>query len=97
MKVLLAPKAERDLVGGARYYARAAGAELGHAFLNEFQRSAALLAREPQLGAIWRSPVRRLPLRRFPYSIVYSIDGDDIRVLAVAHQRRKPGFWKDRR
>ncbi|WP_077035000.1 type II toxin-antitoxin system RelE/ParE family toxin [Pelomonas sp. KK5] len=97
MKVSLVPQAERDLIGGAQYYARAAGAELGHAFIAEFERSTSLLAQEPLLGAPWRGAVRRLPMRRFPYSVVYTIVADELRVLAVAHQRRKPGFWIRRR
>jgi len=97
VKVTLVPKAERELIGSAARYTREATTELGEAFIAEFERSALLLARQPQLGAVWRGNVRRLPLRRFPYTIVYIVDGDSIRVLAVAHQRRKPGFWSGRR
>jgi toxin ParE1/3/4 len=96
MRVSLAPQAEQDLVEGAQYYARQATAHLGQAFVSEFERSAALLTEQPRLGAIWRGRVRRLPLRRFPYSVVYYIDGSGIRVLAVAHQSRRPGFWRGR-
>jgi plasmid stabilization system protein ParE len=32
-------------------------------------------------------------LRRFPYSIIYRIDGEQIRVVAVAHSKRLPGYW----
>jgi toxin ParE2 len=35
-------------------------------------------------------------LRRFPYSVVYTQDGADILVLAIAHQHRKPNYWKTR-
>jgi hypothetical protein len=38
-----------------------------------------------------------MPLRRFPYSIVYLLLPEEIRVLAIAHQRRKPGYWSGRR
>lgn len=96
MKVSLAPEAERDLVEGGLYYSREANEGLGRAFISEFERSAALLVRQPHLGAAWRGEVRRLPLRRFPYSIVYYISQTDVRILAVAHQSRKPGFWRGR-
>lgn len=78
------------------YYSREANEDLGHAFIAEFERSAVLLAEQPHLGAPWREAVRRLPLRRFPYSIVYYISQADVRILAVAHQSRKPGFWRGR-
>lgn len=96
MRVSLAPEAERDLVEGGLYYSREANKELGRAFVSEFERSAALLGEQPELGAPWRGEVRRFPLRRFPYCIVYYLRDDSIRILAVAHQSRKPGFWRSR-
>jgi hypothetical protein len=36
-------------------------------------------------------------MRRFPFSIVYSVGGDNLRVLAVAHQSRRPRYWRGRR
>jgi hypothetical protein len=38
-----------------------------------------------------------LPIHRFPYSLVYRVQGGRIRVIAVAAQRRRPGFWRGRR
>lgn len=96
MKVSLAPEAEQELVEGALFYAREANAKLGQAFISEFERTAALLAEQPHLGAIWHGQIRRLPLRRFPYSVVYYINTAGVRVLALAHQSRKPGFWRGR-
>lgn len=37
-----------------------------------------------------------MPLRRFPYSIVYVELEDEIGVVAIAHGSRKPGFWRQR-
>lgn len=98
MKVSVAADAdaEYELVEGALYYAREANAELGQAFISEFERSIGLLLANPKLGTVWRGATRRLPLRRFPHSVVYQLREVEIRVLAVAHQRRRPGFWKGR-
>ena len=96
MKVSLAAQAELELTESAAYYAKHANVEVAAAFITEFDRSANLLAANPGLGSIWRGRIRRLPLRRFPYSIVYYLREADVRILAVAHQRRKPGFWKGR-
>ena len=41
-------------------------------------------------------PVRRIPVKRFPYHVIYLETEATIRVLAVAHDRRKPGYWKRR-
>ena len=34
--------------------------------------------------------------KRFPYAIHYAMEGKTVTVLAVAHQRRKPGYWRGR-
>ncbi len=39
---------------------------------------------------------RRYVLRRFPFSIIYLDDPDVVNVVAVAHNKRKPGYWKER-
>lgn len=41
-------------------------------------------------------PIRRLAVKRFPYHVVYLETPGIIRVLAVAHDRRKPGYWRGR-
>ena len=40
--------------------------------------------------------VRRAPLRRFPFSLVFVELPDEIRVLAFAHGRRRPAYWRGR-
>jgi toxin ParE1/3/4 len=96
VKISLHAQAELELVEGAAYYALEAGAEIASAFISEFDRSAKLLGEFPMLGSTWRGRIRRLPLRRFPYSIVYYVRDSEVRILAVAHQRRRPGFWRGR-
>jgi len=91
------PDAERELTDGAVYYAREAkSADLGLAFIAEFERALELLCAYPRLGVSWRSR-RRFPLRRFPYSIIYYVTGEELRVIALAHHRRKPGYWTGRK
>jgi toxin ParE1/3/4 len=40
---------------------------------------------------------RKFLLRRFPYAVVYRITESAIQVIAVAHGRRRPSYWKSRR
>ncbi len=40
--------------------------------------------------------VRAVPVRRFPYHVVYLPTESSVRILAVAHDRRRPGYWTDR-
>ena len=39
---------------------------------------------------------RRVVLRRFPYFIVFFDWQDEIYIVAVAHAKRRPGYWKER-
>jgi toxin ParE1/3/4 len=39
---------------------------------------------------------RRLVLQRFPFSIVYLEDSEVVTIVAVAHSKRKPGYWRGR-
>ncbi len=39
---------------------------------------------------------RRVVLKRFPYVVVFSIVGDEILIVAVAHASRRPGYWQHR-
>ena len=90
-------EAERELIDGPLYYAREANAELGLAFIAEFERSVGVLCTYPRLGPVWRGSTSRFPLRRFPYSIIYQPRPDEVRVIALAHQSRSPGYWRGRK
>jgi len=93
----LHPDAASDLREAAEYYRERAGIALAQAFLAEFEHATNLLLQHPILGAVWLHGKRRLVMKHFPYSIVYSVAGHDIQVVAVAHQSRRPGYWRKRK
>jgi hypothetical protein len=43
-----------------------------------------------------KSGVRRYVMCRFPFLVVYRVVGSEIEVIAVAHARRRPGYWRSR-
>ena len=90
------PLAEEELTSGAVFCANRVNHALGQDFIAESERSVAPLRQYPQIGSPWRGALRRLPIRRFPYSIVYYQSGDVLRIVAMAHQKRKPGYWRGR-
>lgn len=96
MKVSVQPAAADELREAAKFYADRADQALGLALIAEFERALNFLTLNPELGAVWRGTARRFPLRRFPYSIVYQIKPEELRVIALAHQRRRPSYWKNR-
>jgi plasmid stabilization system protein ParE len=68
----------------------------GEAFVEEVERVAQAIAEAPKRWPIYMGGARRIPLHRFPYFIVYREDAEVILVLAVAHGRRRPGYWRPR-
>ena len=92
----LHPDAEVDLREAAKFYRKRAGNELALTFIAEFEYSVSLLLEYPTLGAIWRNGRRRFVMRRFPYSLIHNATDQQIRILAVAHHSRRPGYWQDR-
>jgi plasmid stabilization system protein ParE len=96
VKRVIVPLALSELQQAADFYAERANRELGLAFVAEFERAAAMVLENPGLGAVFRGSSRRYLLRRFPYSIIYQVTPDELRVIAVAHHRRRPGYWGNR-
>ena len=44
-----------------------------------------------------REPVvRSKGVNDFPYRVVYFVEGDLLTIVAVAHAKRRPGYWRDR-
>jgi toxin ParE1/3/4 len=93
----LHPEAQADLRKAAEFYREQAGTALSQSFLAEFEHSVSLLMQHPRLGAMWRHGKRRLVTRRFPFSIIYTVVSDQLRILAVAHHSRRPGYWRARK
>lgn len=67
-------------------------------FIEELHRALSLIQENQQIGQRVGVVYRRIPLRRFPYLLHYRIDEDAslIRIIAVSHQKRRPGYWADR-
>jgi toxin ParE1/3/4 len=96
MKWFLAPEAEAELAEAASFYAVQAGRSVGLAFIAEFERVATMLSMNPGIGTPTHRGRQSMPLRRFPYSVIYREDADGIRIGAIAHHSRRPGYWRKR-
>lgn len=96
MKLVIVPLALAELQDAAAFYKARANVALGLAFVAEFERAANLALENPLLGAVFRGNRRRYLFRRFPYSIIYQITNDELRIIAVAHHRRRPGYSANR-
>ena len=95
MHVRYHPEADQELAATAVFYHNQAPG-LGADFLDEVERTESFLLAFPHAGRPLRGGIRRHSVRRFPFDLIYEVKGDGLWILAVAHQRRKPGYWVDR-
>ena len=87
--------ADRELEDAADYYDRESTG-LGSALINEVEAAYSRIRRTP-LAAVEVDPgIRRLVLAKFPYNVIYEVDEDSALVLAIAHQRKRPYYWRGR-
>jgi plasmid stabilization system protein ParE len=87
--------ARRDLLDSALYLdEREPG--LGTRFLDEVDRALALIREHPRAWNPIGRDLRRCRLLVFPYGLIYRIRDETIEIIAVAHDRRRPGYWRGR-
>jgi toxin ParE1/3/4 len=90
------PEAEEELGQAAQFYATEASRDVALAFLVEFERVRDLLIWNQEIGIGVGQGFRIFHLQKFPYSVIYAGDEVGPQIYAVCHQRRKPGYWKNR-
>lgn len=100
MKARLVLEAEEELRDAARFYAEIR-MDLATRFLKATADTQQEIEGRPlQFAVFLKLPparqIRRRMVKGFPYALIYEVREHDILILAVAHARRKPGYWKKR-
>jgi plasmid stabilization system protein ParE len=75
--------AERSLIASA-------------AFISELNRAVNKITETPEMWPIYIEGCRRYVFPKFPFSLIYRSKGTKIQVIAIAHSKREPGYWKNR-
>jgi plasmid stabilization system protein ParE len=92
-------EAAAETAAAARWY-EAHRPGLGMEFLEALGDAAIRIAEMPRMGSPVRDvtdgAIRRRAVRRFPYHVIYLGLPDRLQILAVAHDRRRPGYWVGR-
>ncbi len=94
------PEAREDLLGAHQWY-EAMQTGLGRRLRILVERAIDRIVALPLASPLWPNTdpdlcIRRYVLRQFPYSIAYLIHDETIVILAIAHHRRRPGYWLHR-
>lgn len=93
-------EAENEFSQAASWYEKQRPS-LAFEFVGEVQGAEERIQHQPTAYAVagrglTRLGVRRIRVRRFPYALVFMELENEIRILAVAHARRRPGYWRER-
>jgi toxin ParE1/3/4 len=95
MLITFHPDAETEIIEAAQYYeVRKSG--LGADLLGEVERALDQILTNSEASQRIGKRVRRKPLWRFPYNLIYAVYPDRIRIAACAHQKRRPFYWRKR-
>lgn len=100
LAIELSAEAEQELDVAAGWFDQQRPG-LGREFLEAIDEALARIAEWPRIGAIIKDTapdleVRRAPVPRFRFHVGYLVLVDRVRVLAVAHDHRRPGYWHPR-
>nr|WP_315484592.1 type II toxin-antitoxin system RelE/ParE family toxin [uncultured Undibacterium sp.] len=93
MQVKFHSEAEAELTEAALFYEdKVVG--LGKSFVADVQNAVAFIQTHPEAPPRFGQLLRKFVVKRFPYSIIYQHKEQGIFILAVAHNKRRPGYWK---
>lgn len=95
MRLEFHPEAEMELIEAAAHYELQVPG-LGERLEAEVRRATDVLLEHPEIGSPADPHLRRFILYRFPFTLYYSATSDVLRIEVVAHQSRRPGYWRSR-
>jgi plasmid stabilization system protein ParE len=95
MRIRFSEIANSELIDACDWYEQQQ-AGLGARFRNDVREATLRIARSPQLFPIEREDVRRYVMNRFPYALRYVLRDEEVWVMAVSHQHRRPDYWVER-
>jgi hypothetical protein len=95
MKLHALAPARLELDEALAYYADI-HPDLAETLFKEVIRSRKLIEQFPFAWMNMGLGVHGFIVRGYPYTIVYEVQGEDVWVIAYAHHKRRPGYWRDR-
>ncbi len=89
------PAAAQEAETAFEWYA-ARDIAVARGFRDELQRAVEIVAAAPRVWPRYGRRARRYVFPRFPFSLIYVDRGGEVELIAVAHGRRRPGYWRTR-
>jgi len=89
------PDARAEFLAAVQYYEECHSG-LGRRFRTAVEMELGGIETMPFRYRVLHAPFRRCLVQKFPYAIIFVIEPGFILVVAVAHAKRKPGYWHER-
>ena len=95
MRFYFHPDADVEFERAVEYYEQCQPG-LGLEFAEEVYAAIARIIEYPNVSSALSKNTRRCLINRFPFGLIYQVKAKTLRVIAVAHLQRQPGYWKER-
>jgi plasmid stabilization system protein ParE len=89
------PEADTEFQEAIEYY-EAESPGMGVKFYREVLAAVVRVEAHPKAWPRLRGPVRKCVVPGFPYKLLYTIELEQLHVVAVMHGKRQPGYWAGR-
>ncbi len=89
------PACRAEIADALRWY-RDKDARVGRRLHDAIEHAAEMVRAMPHTWPAYLYGTQRFITIGFSYSFVYRVNGSMIEVIALAHAKRKPGYWRDR-
>jgi plasmid stabilization system protein ParE len=91
------PLAVREAQAARRWYRVDQEApDVAERFFAALQIALLQISRAPERWPILSGDLRKRPLRRFPYRVIYQVRDNHVLIVAVMHERQRPTTWRSR-
>ena len=97
MTYVLTPEAEAELSDAASFCRQHFGKFAADNFMETFEAKASLIGDFPGIGTATSKGRHLFPIGRYPFSILYRVESNIIRISAIAHHGRNPVYWRKRK
>jgi len=91
----LHPRAEIDAINGYQWYADR-DPTAADSFRRAIKTAGQVIRRNPAVWPSHKYGTQKYKVRQFPYKIIYLVENNQILILAIAHDSRRPEYWIDR-
>ena len=95
LNLIFHPDIEHEVKASYEWYQNQA-VGLGDDYLNELETAYQAIVELPDTWPKFQNNLRRFLLSKFPFSVIYRFNQETVFVVAVMHNSRKPGYWRER-